>query len=68
LLLVDAILVCVILHISSCRFSFFHASSPSTLPPVMPAMPLDEDKRRDSRRDDAHHGQPISTPHIVSLG
>lgn len=24
------------------------------LPPVMPAMPLDEDKRRDSRREDAH--------------
>jgi hypothetical protein len=26
----------------------------------MPAMPLDEDKRRDSKRDDAHLGQHIS--------
>jgi hypothetical protein len=30
----------------------------------MPAMPLDEDKRRDSKRDDAHIGQPTFTPYI----
>jgi hypothetical protein len=33
----------------------------------MPAMPLDEDKRRDSRRDDAHLGQRISTHHTIPL-
>lgn len=27
----------------------------------MPAMPLDEDKRRDSKRDDAHIGQQTFT-------
>ena len=33
----------------------------------MPAMPLDEDKRRDSKRDDAHLGQPTSLPHMSCI-
>jgi hypothetical protein len=32
----------------------------------MPAMPLDEDKRRDSKRDDAHLGQQIFTPYMYT--
>jgi hypothetical protein len=32
----------------------------------MPAMPLDEDKRRDSKRDDAHIGQLTFTPKSTS--